>query len=184
MQHHRILTLAAEPITEVLGSLRADQFDLPTPCAEFTVRQLVEHLIEWVPALEGAARKEFLPPSPGPADAEALLAQIDRLVRAWGRAEAWQGMTRVGGPTEFPAEFAGGMVLGELVVHGWDLARAVSWSPQWNDEVLLPLHGILVETAQLGRDMGVYAARVEVPDESSTVDKVLGLTGRDPGWRA
>lgn len=40
----------------------------------------------------------------------------------------------------------------------------------------------LAKYADQGRQMGIFADQVPVPDESSTVDCLLGLTGRDPNW--
>ncbi len=88
----------------------------------------------------------------------------------------------MGSPMELPAPMIGGMVLGEFVVHGWDLARATGQEPEWDDEVLSFVYRELEMTAEQGREMGVYANRVAVPDTASLLDKLLGMTGRDPLW--
>lgn len=85
-------------------------------------------------------------------------------------------------PPPTPAAMIGGMVCGELVVHGWDLARATDQKPGWDEEVLELLHRELLATAEHGRQLGVYGPEVAVPASASTLDRVLGLTGRDPAW--
>jgi uncharacterized protein (TIGR03086 family) len=45
------------------------------------------------------------------------------LVRAWQQPGAWAGMTRIAG-MDAPAAMVGLTVADELVVHGWDVARA------------------------------------------------------------
>ena len=191
MQGYSMVELAATPTAAIVRRIEDDQLTAPTPCTEFDVRALIDHLLFWAPSLEGAARKELVPPgevsagnNSAPADFErvALLDQIDRVVKAWSEPDAWVGMTRMGNPMELPAPMIGGMVLGELVVHGWDLARATGQASEWDAEVLAFVHRELELTAVQGRAMGVYRDRVEVPDTASMLDKILGLTGRDPGW--
>ena len=88
----------------------------------------------------------------------------------------------MGGPMELPADLVGGMVLGELVLHGWDLARAADVDPHWDDALLLRVYDEVARSADMGRQMGVYAVEVPVPDTASPLARVLGLSGRDPSW--
>jgi len=43
---------------------------------------------------------------------------------------------------------------------------------------------IVSETAEMGRQMGVYGAEVPVPSEATAFDRALGLAGRNPSWRS
>jgi uncharacterized protein (TIGR03086 family) len=81
-----------------------------------------------------------------------------------------------------PAELIGGMVVGELVVHGWDLAKAVGVVPLWPDDVLAFLHGAAAGMAQQARDMGIFGPEVPVPADAPVLDRIVAITGRDPGW--
>lgn len=182
---------AAAPLVEIVRNIKPDQLGARTPCAEYDVGGLVNHLLFWGPSLEGAARKESVPP---PATAEsdvdatagdwatALEAQVERTAAAWSEPGAWDGMTHMGGPTELSASLVGGMVVGELIVHGWDLARATGQQQAWDDELLGYVHEEIAKSAEQGRQMGVYGPEVAVPASASTLDRVLGLTGRDPAW--
>ena len=58
----------------------------------------------------------------------------------------------------------GGMVCTELVIHGWDLARAANQAPTWADSVLAFVHAELAATAAQGRQMGVYGPEVAMPE--------------------
>jgi uncharacterized protein (TIGR03086 family) len=184
------LARAAGPFVEIVRNVKPDQLANPTPCADFDVRKLVNHLLFWGPSLVGAARKETVPPPAaaesdvdlaGPGWAAALEAQAERIVAAWGE-DAWSGTTHMGGPMELPAELVGGMVASELVVHGWDLARATGQRPDWDEDVLRYVHAEVARSADQGRAMGIYGPEVAVPADASTMDKVLALSGRDPGW--
>lgn len=113
---------------------------------------------------------------------EALVTQNEQLVSAWGAPQAWEGTTRIAGPDPLPAPMIGGMVLTELVVHCWDLARATGQQPSWDPELLEFVHEELGKTADFGREMGAYGEAVPVPGTASVLDQLLGLAGRDPGW--
>lgn len=182
---------AAAPLVDIIHHVKPDQLETPTPCSAYDVRGLVNHLLFWGPSLEGAARKEAVPP-PAQDEADldlvdgdwtiALEAHLNRTAAAWSEAGAWEGVTRMGGPMELPASLIGGMVLGELVVHGWDLARATGQQLTLDDELLSYLYDEVARSAQQGRDMGIYGPEVAVPSTAPTLDRVLGLTGRDPAW--
>jgi uncharacterized protein (TIGR03086 family) len=183
------LQKAAEAMAAIVRATTDDQLANPTPCAEFDVRALVNHLLFWGPSLEGAGRKESVPP-PGAQESDVdlttgdwrgdLLAQLDRTAGAWASPAAWEGTTFMGGPTEMPSAMIGDMITGELVVHGWDLARATGQRLDVPEDVLAHLHGAVAESAEQGREMGIYGPAVEVPAGASTLDRILGLAGRDP----
>ncbi|MFT7836358.1 TIGR03086 family metal-binding protein [Saccharothrix sp. BKS2] len=189
MSREQLIPRAVKTAVEVVGGTKPDQLGAPTPCSEYDVRALVHHLLFWGPSLEGAARKESVPP---PAAAEpdvdlttgdwaaTLTAQLHRTADAWSAPGAWTGTTHMGGPHEMPAELVGGMVLGEVVVHTWDLARATGQAPAWDDDVLEQVHRDLVPTAQMGRDMGIYGPEVPVPADAPLIHRILGLSGRQP----
>jgi uncharacterized protein (TIGR03086 family) len=191
MPGHSLIAAAAAPAVRIVRNIRIDQFQAPTPCSDYHVRTLLNHLLFWGPALEGAARKEQVPP-PAAAEHEVDLvqgdwaaayeAQVDQLVAAWGKPEAWSGTTFLGGPMELPASTVGGMAMGELVVHGWDLARATGQQPCWDDDVVGFLLDEVGRNAEQGRSYGVYGSPVAVPAGAPLLDRTVGLTGRDPGW--
>jgi len=66
---------------------------------------------------------------------------------------------------ELPASTVGGMVLGELVIHGWDLARATGQEPRWADDVGQATHQEILSTAEQGRQMGIYGPAITVPHD-------------------
>lgn len=191
MTQPRLPERAGASIVRIIGNIKSGQLDAPTPCADYDVAKLLNHLLFWGPSLAAAARKETVAP---PTESEtgtdlvgadwrdAVPALIESTVAAWSRPEAWEGMTRMGGPDETPAALIGGMVVVELVVHGWDLARATGQHHDWDDDLVAFVHAEVGKTAEFGRELGAYGPRVDVPESSSTFDRMLGLTGRDPAW--
>lgn len=181
---------AAAPLAGLIRDITPDQLSTQTPCAEYDVRKLVNHLLFWGPSVDGAGRKEAVAP---PAGAEtdldltrgdwraALDAQVERTVATWSRPGAWEGTTHMGA-AELPAPLVGAMVVGELVLHGWDLARATGQHPAWDDDLIAYLHEETAKNAGNGREMGFYGPEVPIPASSPLLDRLLGLTGRDPAW--
>jgi uncharacterized protein (TIGR03086 family) len=185
------LSKAVEAMAATVRTITPDQLANQTPCAEYDVRALVNHLLFWGPSLAAAGRKEIVPP-PASTESEvdlttgdwrsALLTTLDDMVTAWTPEEAWEGATRIIGPTETPARVIGSMIVGELVVHGWDLASATQQELALDGDLLAYLFDEVSVGAEQGRQMGVYGPEVPVPSDAPTLDRILGLTGRDPAW--
>jgi uncharacterized protein (TIGR03086 family) len=193
MSNTRLMAAAVGPVLDVVREIKPDQLALPTPCTEYDVRRLVHHLLFWGPSLEGAARKEIVaPPAPAEGDVDLtdgdwnadLRAHLERTATAWSAPDAWHGTTYMGAPNQMPADLIGGMIAGEFVVHGWDLARATGQRPVWDEDLLAHLYAETGKSVEMGRGMGMFAAEVAVPATADTLDRLVGLTGRDPGWTA
>ncbi|BCJ32608.1 TIGR03086 family protein [Actinocatenispora thailandica] len=185
------LSTAAEAMAAVTRTITDDQLTNRTPCPAYDVRGLVNHLLFWGPSLAGAGRKESVP-QPAAAESEVeladgewrarLLALLDDITSSWAPASAWAGETSMGTPQLLPAPVMGGMIVGELAVHGWDLAVATGQRLELPADLLEYLHGTVFATVEQGREMGMYGPEVAVPADAPTLARVLGLTGRDPAW--
>ncbi len=84
-----------------------------------------------------------------------------------------------------PGELALGMVLWEYQVHGWDLARATG--QPWAPPAAASLASLAFAPAMLTEDYQgegkPFAKRLDVPADASPLDRLLGLSGRDPHWQ-
>ncbi|HET9648523.1 MAG TPA: TIGR03086 family metal-binding protein [Microlunatus sp.] len=164
--------------------------DAPTPCADFDVRTLVNHAFGTTRAMARLAAKEGLDPDdPWGSRTDAadgdwphrLADQLEATANAWSAPEAWQGQLDLGGGDQ-PASTIGEMAFVEVMVHGWDVARAGGRRPVIPDEVGTELLRAVDASAELGRSMGAYGPEVHVDDSAPDFDRALGLTGRDPDW--
>ena len=111
-----------------------------------------------------------------------LLALLDDITSSWAPPSAWEGETSMGTPHTLPAPVMGDMIVGELAVHGWDLAVATGQRLELPADLLAHLHDTMFAGVEQGREMGLYGPRVGVPADAPTLDRILGLTGRDPAW--
>jgi uncharacterized protein (TIGR03086 family) len=182
---------AAEAMAAVARTITDDQLANKTPCTEYDVRALVNHLLFWGPSLAGAGRKESVP-QPGTAESDVdlaagdwrgrLLALLDDISSSWEPPSAWDGETSMGTPQTLPAPVMGDMIVGELAVHGWDLAVATGQRLELPADLVAHLHDTMFAGVEQGREMGMYGPQVAVPADAPTLDRILGLTGRDPAW--
>ncbi|EIF01105.1 TIGR03086 family metal-binding protein [Saccharomonospora glauca] len=188
------MTLDFVPATRAVADLLPRITDLaaPTPCEHYTVADLLDHLDGLAFAFTLAARKEpgpvtDQPPAPNGANLSddwrtRLPERLEELARAWREPAAWEGTTKAGG-IELSGEQAGLVALTEVVVHGWDLARATGQSYDPDPRALTPVHEHTNAIAAAGPVEGLFGPAVEVPADAPLLDRVIGLTGRDPKWR-
>ena len=82
-----------------------------------------------------------------------------------------------------PAAAVGELGLIELMLHGWDVARAGGQSLAISDELGAEVLRCLEPTLEQGRQFEVYGPPVSVPSDADAFIRALGLSGRDPDWR-
>jgi uncharacterized protein (TIGR03086 family) len=182
----RELLRLAEGVTD-------EQLSAATPCPDYAVRHLLGHLMGLSVAFRDAARKDLgattdtspnaAEPDIGPGWREELPKVLDELAEAWREPAAWTGMTRAGG-VDLPGAVAGAVVADELVIHGWDLARATGRQYTPDPAALQASYGFLRAAADTpDRGNGAFGPVVPVPADAPLLDRAVGLSGRDPGWR-
>ncbi|MBA4864491.1 TIGR03086 family protein [Streptomyces sp. PSKA54] len=184
-----LLGVAAERAVPVVRAIPDDQLTAPTPCADYDVRELVDHLFHVVVQFQALAAKKPADFSStpdhvgaGPDWRERFAEETERLVAAWSATGAEEGTT---GAMGLPARTVGCMVLLDLTVHAWDLARATGQEYRADPAATGVLHALgeaVAELAPTARKMGVFADPVPVPEEASDFERLLGDTGRDPSW--
>ncbi|BCY06109.1 TIGR03086 family metal-binding protein [Actinoplanes sp. L3-i22] len=164
-----------------------------TPCPGWTVATLLDHLMSLAEAFAQAARKgaDGLGPGPPPAPSAAHLSPhwrsrlpvlLEELVTAWNDPSAWLGTARAGG-VSMSAHEMGIVAAIELVVHGWDLARATGQDFAADPRVLATLIEFLA-AGPLDGTPGLFGPRVPIAlAEDDDLPRALALTGRDPAWR-
>lgn len=191
--------LDLEPATHVLTDLvvgvRDDQLTDPTPCTQASLGDLLDHVAGLSMAFTSAATKTWPEGgSQGPsADASRLGTDwrtripegLATLAAAWRDEAAWSGMTQAGGQ-DLPGEMAGLIALDEVVVHGWDIAVASAQQFSCDPELAQAVYGF-VQSAVGQNPEGspnLFGPPVPVRDDAPLFDRLLGLTGREPAWRA
>jgi uncharacterized protein (TIGR03086 family) len=185
-------TGACRRTANALTNVTDDQLGAATPCGDMRLADLVQHIGALALAFTAAGRKDFGPLTDTPPsmtdDLEedwrtSFPARLAELAEAWDDPAAWQGMSRAGG-VDFPADVGGLIALTEVVIHGWDLARASGQSYELDSATAEAVLPYVAQTAAEGPIEGMFGPAVPVADDAPLVDRIVALSGRDPQWRA
>ncbi|MFJ2744938.1 TIGR03086 family metal-binding protein [Streptomyces sp. NPDC087440] len=179
---------ACRTMRAVLDGVSDAQLTLPTPCEKFGVGDLVDHVVGFTGAFTAVARGEAAAAPVAEPDASHLAAdwrstlpgRLGELGAAWDDPAAWEGAADAGVGLELPRALWGRIALTELVVHGWDLARATG-QPFDVPEPTLRVCFDHVSTFMDGAPVeGLWGPPVEVARDAPLLHRLLGATGRRP----
>lgn len=165
---------------------RADavvDWDVPSPCAGWTARDIVGHLVEWFPPFlaDGAGITSAVGP-PVDVDPAGAWRTLDGGVQAVldDPATATRRFHHDRAGDHALADAIGMFFLGDVLVHTWDLARATVQDETLDrDEVTSMLAGIEAHDEAL-RVGGQYGPKVDVPADADAQTRLLAFLGRRP----
>ncbi|MCW2526994.1 MAG: hypothetical protein JWM76_1854 [Pseudonocardiales bacterium] len=188
------LDSATRTLAELVEGVRDDQHANPTPCGPMKLGALLDHVNGLSIAFKDAADKAIpeggsQPPS---SDASRLAPdwrtripkQLNELAQAWRDEKAWSGMTEVGG-VALPGEVAALVAVNEVILHGWDIAVSSGQNTAYPPDAIEAAMQFVSQSAAENPEgtPGLFGAPVAVPDDAPALEKLVGLTGRGPGWR-
>ncbi|MFI7319799.1 TIGR03086 family metal-binding protein [Streptomyces venezuelae] len=178
---------ALDLFTDRVHAVRADQWDDPTPCTDWTVHDLVNHLASeqlWVPPLlrDGATTEsvgdafdgDMLGPDPVASWDTAAAAARDAF-----REEGALDRTVHLSSGDASAPFYAGQMITDLVVHAWDLSRAIGADERLPEALVdFALSEVRPYAEELEKS-GLFAPAVESPADADEQTKLLNLLGRE-----
>jgi uncharacterized protein (TIGR03086 family) len=184
----------ADAFEHKLAAVRAEQWSNRSPCAAWDARGVVEHVVVMHAVMLRPVNRELSPAASvaddplrafraARADVEAVL---DDPELAGCECDTPNGPMTV-------AQQIDDVVSDDLVLHGWDLARATGQDDTMDPEDVERLWAIttaipaaLMEKYRtpgaFGPGVEVYGPEVKIAAEAPLQDRLLGLIGRDPGW--
>lgn len=179
---------ATRTLAGLVGEVTDDQMDNPTPCPDWSTADLLRHICGLTVEFTASARKE---PTPARAGAglddgwrERVQGDLAALADAWADPDAYDGETHAGPVTLAGAETAR-VALNEVTVHGWDLARSTGQAYTADPATVAECTRFVAEfDAPANDDGGLFGPPVDIGEEAPAIDRLVGLTGRDPAWRA
>ncbi|HUR48487.1 MAG TPA: TIGR03086 family metal-binding protein [Acidimicrobiales bacterium] len=183
------LQIASEGFERRLDLVAPEDWDKPTPCGQWSVRELVNHVaaeLLWMPSLfQGRTIAEVgdrfdgdvLGSDPvgtwrsAAADAAAASSEegaLERIVHlSFG---------------DFPGQAYAGQVTSDVIIHTWDLARAIGVDDQLGDEPMRFLMSFLDPQIEEWRNAGAFGPASNDDGDGSDQDRFLARTGRSPRW--
>jgi uncharacterized protein (TIGR03086 family) len=181
--------LAIAAFDQHVRAVLPDQWDGPTPCSEWTVRDLVRHVVSaqrMVPwRLRGATTEDVGDRYDGDVlgpDPVQSWAQASSTARgAWLEVDALRRQVDDGGRL-IPASVYGWRVTGDLTVHAWDLARAIGADGRIDPELALDVYAAAAPNVPAWQAIGAFGASLPAPGAGDPQARLLALLGRDPRW--
>jgi uncharacterized protein (TIGR03086 family) len=166
----------AGAFADAVAAVPEDAWDAPSPCEEWSARDVVDHVVKTQGMFLGFVGGELAPGPPDPAG-------------AWASASA-QTQAVLDDPQRAAQEFDGLMgrssyadavdrfLCTDLVVHGWDLATATGQGWTAAPEDLSKVRDVVASFGDAARSPGAFGPELEAPADADEQTKVLALVGR------
>lgn len=172
-------------LSELMAGVKADQWGDPTPCANWTVRDLATHLVGGGTMFAASFRGDTIATGADGEQPDVLgddpAAAFDRVITEFESAVETPGAMERDVTLPFatlPAQVALDIAKFDLLMHAWDLARAT-------DQALDPPANVVDEaraTAEMIvdglRDGDTFRAATEAPVGASSIDQLAAFAGR------
>ena len=176
----KLYETATKATQQLIASVKPDQLESATPCSEWDVKAIIDHLIGGAAFFSASLAGEE-PSGPPQADSPAeaygiLTSKVVEVASIPSNLER-----RV--PTPFGEMSGGEVIFGafmDTVVHGWDLAKATGQDTSLNAdhvEIISQAFGPQMDGLRQG---GAFGPEVLVGSEVSSQDKLLSMMGRQP----
>ena len=168
--------------TDRVREVPSDAWERPAPCEGWVARDVVRHMVEWMPSFMANGGVE-LPAGPS---------VDDDPLRAWTTLS--DGVQAIlDDPAAAAAEFdtppvgkqrveqaIASFLLGDVLVHTWDLARATGLDESLDETIVGEMLVGMLPYDEMLRRSGHYGARVDVADDADAQTKLIAFTGRTP----
>jgi uncharacterized protein (TIGR03086 family) len=169
-----------EHTRKVIGNVRPDQYELATPCTEWNVRRLMEHLIGVVSGLGAAAAgRQPTPFELGDDPAAQFGDAADEALVAW-RADGVMDKIVDGGAGPMPGSVLAGINLLDTATHTWDLATATGQDPSLPDDVAEAAYQASQMIVAPELRPGRFDPEVPAPDDADPTQRLVAFLGRVP----
>ena len=165
----------------IVNNIKPDQLQDDTPCDEYDVSGLLTHLISgnfWVaPLVEGKTIAEVgdaLDRDYGPDEYDASAAEADQAFSSPGAMERPVAVSY--GPV--PGEVYAGHRFLDVLIHGWDLAKATGQDTTLDPELVDACWNVINPQMELLKGSGMFGGDVKVSDDADSQTKLLATLGR------
>ncbi|MGP4043255.1 TIGR03086 family metal-binding protein [Streptomyces sp. 2A115] len=186
MERVELLTGVLAKTGDLIEGVEAGQLGLPTPCEEYDVETLVNHLVGWLLLFEARCNGRPYDADPashrsGPDPAAEFRAAAAGLVAGWAK-YGFEREVAVTGGSKLPGEMVFNMTVMEFLTHGWDLAKATGQPiPFTEEEAAETLARAEVTLPPQYRGEGMSFGHIVPVDENApAVDRLVAFLGRHP----
>ncbi|GAA3424646.1 TIGR03086 family metal-binding protein [Streptosporangium sandarakinum] len=160
-------------------------WDAPSPVAGWTARDVVRHLVEWLPGLLASGADVDLPRGPSVDEDPVAAWQTHRDGVQAVLDDPETAHRKLTNPHigSLPLDTAiDQFYTADVFMHTWDLSRATGQDDRLDPGFCARLLAGMEEIEQVLRSSGQYGARIRVPDDADVQTRLLGFIGRNPFW--
>ena len=166
----QMYAMVAARWVEVTDQITDADWDKPTPCEGWCVRDVVEHAHGWQTTGGNAFGAELEQGADWSDIQAAVSAQFADPASFEGTVESFGGMSK---------QAVAGTMIGDLLVHTWDVAKAIGVDDTLPPEAVVSTHmGLQRMPEQMLRSPKMFGPEVQVADDASDQEKLLGFVGR------
>ena len=178
---------ACDRMIGLLTHVADGQLISSTPCVEYTVEDLIDHVDRVSRGFSALAHKD--PGEQTDTDGrptavnlgngwrDSVTKHVWALGEAWDDPAAWQGSASAG-DLDMPNELWGKIALTEMVVHGWDLAKATGQLFDLPEKTLRACFDHVARFVPNAPVEGLWGPAIDVPDNALLLDRIVAITGR------
>jgi len=175
----RATAFAAEKVKGVA----ADQLSNPTPCSEFDVRSLLNHVIGGLAMLTTAARGEKGAMPEGDQFGSEPRVDYERRRAELMAALAGDGVLDRNWEMPFatmPGAVMASIAFMEHLTHAWDVAKATGQDTALPSDLVAECMQVVAPMDAMLRTPGVCGPAIKVADDASEQDRLIAFMGRQP----
>jgi uncharacterized protein (TIGR03086 family) len=191
-QHARL----SEAVRSLVHQVLPDDLDRPTPCAQWHVKALLEHMVGQDEGFIAALRNDvgvdaFAPRPLGAASGEAYATSSVAVTSAFGASDPDRQLLlpEIGPDARFPVHLAVDFHGLDVAVHGWDLAVSLGKEVDYAHDLVeatLAVARLVPDGSERTAPGALFGPVVQVGDDDdvSSWHRVLAVVGRDPRWQS
>ncbi len=185
-----LFSTAMMMVDKVIDKVKEENFDKPTPCTEWNVKELTNHLLyelAWIkPLLEGRTienvgdefEDDLIDGNANNAWLKHCRAASAQMVRTDPNSIAHLSYA------DKTAQAYVDEAAADIIIHGWDLAQALGLEFKIDDKTVAAIRKATADVMKGARDSGYVAKELEVSDDASEQDKLLAYYGRSTNWKS
>lgn len=173
----------AGAFTALVNSTPAEAWDQQSPVPEWRARDVVGHLVEWLPGFLESGAGVVLPAGPSAADDPVAawthhVGCVQDLLDDPATASAVLSNPHLG---DLPLDQAiAQFYTGDVFLHTWDLAKATGQAVALDEDRCAAMLAGMEPMDAVLRASGQYGPKVDVPADAPAQDRLMGFIGRDP----
>ena len=170
---------AVKNTRQIIANVKSDQMSASTPCGEWDVKALIDHIIQGTMVFAGTLAGEEPGTAGGGSPAEVYRSSAEKVLEEAMKPGEMEKKYETPFGEMSGGEFMFGAFMDNLV-HGWDLAKATGQNTDLNEGHAQAVFEAFAPMMDGMRQGGAFGPEVSVPEDAGVQHRMLGMMGRQP----